>query len=66
MIGRYGKTYPEELQMKVIGTLELDSARIITTALNLPLTPEEFDDECKKLQRGLFHKAQLMKGNHYF
>lgn len=62
MLARYGKTYPEELQMQVIGTLELDSARIITSGLNLPISPEEFDVECKKLQRELFHKALLMKG----
>lgn len=50
--------------MKVIGTLEMDSARIVATGLNLPLTPEELNIELKKLQKEMFHKATLMKGKH--
>lgn len=62
VLARYGKTYSEELQMRVLGTLELDTARIITSSLNLPISIEDFDKELKKLQRDLLGNGTLMKG----
>lgn len=62
IISRYGKKYPIELRKKILGTTELNTATVITKELNLPLTPDEYQTEVKKLQKDRLHTAEIMPG----
>ncbi len=59
---RYGKVYDWSLKAKTIGMKSLDSARIITEALGLPLTPEQWLETRKALLEDLFPKAEPLPG----
>lgn len=54
LLAEYGKTYPEELRLKVLGTRQQDGVRIIVDALKLPITYEEFSFKAKDLQLKAF------------
>ncbi len=59
---RYGKTYDWSLKARTIGMKSADSARIITRALGLPLTPEQWLETRKALLEELFPKAEPLPG----
>ncbi len=59
---RYGKVYDWSLKAKTIGMKSLDSARIITRALGLPLTPEQWLETRKSLLEELFPKSEPLPG----
>lgn len=59
---RYGKTYDWTLKSKTIGMKSADSARIITRALDLPLTPEQWLETRKGILEELFPQAEPMPG----
>jgi len=59
---RFGKVYDWSLKAKTIGMKSLDSARIITEALGLPLTPEQWLETRKSLLEELFPKAEPLPG----
>lgn len=42
---RFGKTCDKDLRMKILGTLESDTAKIAVRELQLPISPEEFETE---------------------
>ena len=42
IVGQYGKVYSLDVRLKVLGTPEPETARIIIEELQLPLTVEEF------------------------
>ncbi|CAH1992464.1 unnamed protein product [Acanthoscelides obtectus] len=39
---QFGKTYTDDIKMKILGTPEKDTARIAVTEMQLPITVEEF------------------------
>ncbi|XP_028144793.1 pseudouridine-5'-phosphatase [Diabrotica virgifera virgifera] len=56
----YGKEYTEECRVKVLGSPELDTAKIVVKELGLPITPEEFLVVYKKRQiKDLAHPPLL-------
>lgn len=58
----YGKKYTKEIQGKVIGRLELESARVAVTEMKLPLTPEQFLHKYKLLASDSLAHVALMPG----
>ncbi len=60
--GRYGKKYDWSLKAKTIGMKSMDSARIITQALGLPLTPEQWLETRKAILEELFPNAEPLPG----
>ncbi len=59
---RYGKTFDWKVKSGMIGKPAEDSARWITSALNLPMTPEEYLEIRKPILDELFPKAKPMRG----
>lgn len=41
---KFGKNYRHDLQAKVLGTVEKDTARICITEMDLPISSEDFLD----------------------
>ncbi len=60
--GRYGKTFDWSIKSKMIGLRSIDSARILTESLELPITPAEYLEERTKLLVQLFPQAEPMRG----
>ncbi|XP_050439382.1 pseudouridine-5'-phosphatase-like [Adelges cooleyi] len=58
----FGKEFPDELRMKVLGTQEMDGARIMVNALQLDLTPEEFLRKVQVIEEKELPKVKLMSG----
>lgn len=58
----YGKPYPHETRMRVLGTTEQLMAKIAVTDLDLPITPAEFQRLFKALCRKRFQDLDLMPG----
>lgn len=61
-VSKYGKKYTTDLQMKVMGSPETNSAHVLVTELNLPLTSEQFLVEFKSLAAKLTANANIMPG----
>jgi pseudouridine 5'-phosphatase len=59
---RYGKVFDWSLKAKTIGLRAMDTATVIVTALELPMTPEEYLRTRKPLLEELFPDAQPMPG----
>ncbi|KAG5874892.1 hypothetical protein JTB14_024318 [Gonioctena quinquepunctata] len=58
----FGKEYTRELKMKVMGTPEPETARLIVTGLQLPLSPEEFLVKYEAKVREKLQNPKLMPG----
>ncbi len=59
---KYGKTFDWKVKSGMIGKPAEDSARFITSALHLPMTPEEYLEIRKPILDELFPKAKPMRG----
>ncbi|RZF32007.1 hypothetical protein LSTR_LSTR007085 [Laodelphax striatellus] len=62
LLKQYGHIYTEDIRVKVLGTKEQDTAKIIIESYKLPLSVEEFSKESKKLQLNDLSKATLLPG----
>jgi pseudouridine-5'-monophosphatase len=62
MARRYGKIFDLSIKLKIAGRPTLDSAAIIVDLLELPLTPEAYLEERKKLLYPLYAQAQPLPG----
>lgn len=62
VLNDYGKTYTFELKTKLMGFQSHESAKTIISELNLPLTPEEFNEATKKQFELIFPDTQVMPG----
>lgn len=58
----YGKPYPHDVRMRVLGTTEQLMAKIAVTDLDLPITPAEFHKIFQMLCRKRFLNLNLMPG----
>lgn len=58
----FGKEYPYETRMRVLGTTEQATAAIIINELNVPITVQQFIDKQHVICRREFKKLNLMKG----
>ncbi|XP_022118197.2 pseudouridine-5'-phosphatase [Pieris rapae] len=61
IVSKYGKDYTFDVKLKLMGTQALESASIVIRELDLPMTAEEFLEECKKGE-SIFADCQLMPG----
>ncbi len=59
---RYGKSFDWSLKARMIGKRALDSAKIFTEALGLPLSAEEYLKERKGLLDEMFPRAEPLPG----
>lgn len=59
---RYGKVFDWSVKVRMIGKRAVDSARIFTKELALPLTPEQYLDARQPLLEELFPEAEPMPG----
>ncbi|XP_047537474.1 pseudouridine-5'-phosphatase-like [Vanessa atalanta] len=59
---KYGKTFTWEIKSTLLGFQGYECADKIIETLNLPLTRDEFMDECQKVYEKIFVNVQLMPG----
>jgi pseudouridine-5'-monophosphatase len=59
---RYGKVFDWSLKARMIGARAVDSARIFTESLELPIGPEEYLRERKGMLEALFPTAEPLPG----
>lgn len=58
----YGKDYPWDVRIKVMGTTEPNTAQVVIDELSLPLTVPEFLKKLDELVREEFLCVKLLKG----
>lgn len=58
----FGKPYPREVRMRILGVTEQMTARIAISELGLPITGQEFHEMFSALSRKRFHELKLMDG----
>lgn len=62
MIARYGKSYPMDVRMKVLGCTEQTAARTIISELKLPISELQYRSEVAELLDDMLKEAPLMDG----
>lgn len=62
---KYGKTFTWEIKSSILGFQGQECATKIITALDLPLTKEEFMAECQKEYEIVFQYVKLMPGTEH-
>lgn len=65
VINKYGKEYPWELRMKVLGRTEQECAHILVNELKLPITNKQYQEEARTVALQLLKDATLMPGRIY-
>lgn len=58
----YGKDYPQEVRLKVLGTTEPMTIKIVVEDLQLPVSEEEFKQQFEEMCRQRFTKVEMLKG----
>jgi pseudouridine-5'-monophosphatase len=66
IVGRFGKTFDWSVKSQMIGRPSLDSARYLVTALELPITPEEYLRERQGRLEVLFEASPPTRGAERF
>jgi len=62
MTAKFGKSYPKDVRMKVLGCTEQTAASIIINELQLPITVEEYRRQVDELLDDMLKEATLMDG----
>lgn len=62
IIAPYGKMFPVETKIKMMGREVKEATDILLSELQIPLTFEEYNDQATKLKEVMFTKAALMPG----
>lgn len=62
IVSQYGKDYTFDMKMKLMGTQAHESASILVSELNLPLTPDQFMEACKEQYLTLFPDTSVLPG----
>lgn len=60
----YGKPYPWDVRVRIMGTVENVTAKIAVTELGLPITIDEFRQKFSKESRARLGHVPMMKGVH--
>lgn len=63
VVQAYGKTFPWDLKVKMMGKTTQEGAEIIVRELQLPITPEEYIQLTKAAYAKVFPDAQLLPGD---
>lgn len=58
----FGKPYPHDVRMKILGTTEQRSAEIAVNDLKLPISVNEYLDRYQKLSNQLLGNPPLLTG----
>lgn len=58
----YGKNYEWDLKLKLMGKKPFDAAKQVISALELPLSPEEWIERIKRDMEPVFPEAKLLPG----
>lgn len=58
----YGKPYPWDVRVRILGTTETATAKIAVTELNLPITVAEFRSIFSSTAREHLSDVSMMKG----
>lgn len=64
ILSRYGKEYTFDLKQKLMGLHAHESAKLVISTHDLPLSVEELMEESKKQFLELFPNSQLMPGKY--
>lgn len=59
---KYGKSYPRDVRLQIMGTTEQRTSEIACKELKLPITPQQFHIQMKELGNQMLRNAPLMKG----
>ncbi|KAJ2954787.1 hypothetical protein O0L34_g3092 [Tuta absoluta] len=62
ILSRFGKEYTFQLKMRLMGLQARETAEMIIQELDLPMTPDQFQTECKAQFVKLFPDCQVMPG----
>ncbi len=62
MAARFGKTFDWTVKSKMIGLRAEDSAKVMLTALELPMTVEEYLEQRSRMLEQLFPQAEPLPG----
>lgn len=62
MIAKYGKSYPMDLRLKVLGRTEQAAASTIVNELKLPITDVQYRKEVTELLDKMLVDVPLMDG----
>ncbi|KAJ8711755.1 hypothetical protein PYW08_008709 [Mythimna loreyi] len=62
IVSQFGKDYTFDLKLKLMGLQTQETTEMIISALDLPMTPEQFIEESKKQFDALFPDAKVMPG----
>ncbi|XP_077302795.1 putative pseudouridine-5'-phosphatase [Arctopsyche grandis] len=60
---KYGKSYPRDVRLQIMGTTEQRTSEIACKELKLPITPQQFHIQMKELGNQMLRDAPLMKGS---
>ncbi|XP_050530790.1 pseudouridine-5'-phosphatase-like isoform X2 [Daktulosphaira vitifoliae] len=62
IVQEFGKVFPIDLRIKILGTQELDGATLIINTLGLNITPQEFLKKVQQIEEKELPKVKLMHG----
>lgn len=62
VLARFGKSYPFELKLRMMGRSALESAGLLIEELDIPLSVEEYLEERARILKPLFARSKPMPG----
>lgn len=62
----YGKEFPDNLYIKILGTQEIDGATLVINTLKLNVTPQVFLDRVHVIEENEMAKVKCMHGEYYY
>lgn len=66
MCAQYGKEFTWEMKASLLGFQGRECAKKIIYELNIPLTENEFMEECNKIYEAVFPSVKLMPGSLFY
>lgn len=62
IVGRYGKIFDWSVKSQMLGKRSIDASRILVDVLDIPLSAEQYLEECELLLEDLFPTTQPLPG----